>query len=336
LVNDSYFYGMKKIIAVVSGGYTSERGISQKSGQVVFNALLDTPFECYHIDIAKEGWTVKDANGTLHSINKSDFSIAVDGTTKTVDCVVNMIHGAPGENGQLAGYLEVLGIPHSSCSTAMAALTYDKRNCLAVANSLGIPSAKRLALNLGDKIELEDIINTVGLPCFVKANRAGSSFGVYKVTVAADLSAAIEGAFKEDDEILIEAALEGREITVGVLERKGETIVLPITEIVSENDFFDYEAKYEGKSEEITPANLPEAWETAAKSMAKKLYKSMGLKGITRSEFIFVDGQPHLLEINTIPGMTLQSIIPQQAAAAGISLTDLLTDLIETSILKKA
>ena len=336
MVNDSYFYGMKKIIAVVSGGYTSERGISQKSGQVVFNALLDTPFECYHIDIAKEGWTVKDANGTIHSINKSDFSIAVDGTTKTVDCVVNMIHGAPGENGQLAGYLEVLGIPHSSCSTAMAALTYDKRNCLAVANSLGIPSAKRLALNLGYKIELEDIINTVGLPCFVKANRAGSSFGVYKVTEAADLSAAIEGAFKEDDEILIEAALEGREITVGVLERKGEIVVLPITEIVSENDFFDYEAKYEGKSEEITPANLPETWETAAKSMAKKLYKSMGLKGITRSEFIFVDGQPHLLEINTIPGMTLQSIIPQQAEAAGISLTDLLTDLIETSILKKA
>ena len=247
-----------------------------------------------------------------------------------------MIHGAPGENGQLAGYLEVLGIPHSSCSTAMAALTYDKRNCLAVANSLGIPSAKRLALNLGDKIELEDIINTVGLPCFVKANRAGSSFGVYKVTEAADLNAAIEEAFKEDDEILIEAALEGREITVGVLERKGETVVLPITEIVSENDFFDYEAKYEGKSEEITPANLPVTWETAAKRMAKKLYKSMGLKGITRSEFIFVDGQPHLLEINTIPGMTLQSIIPQQAAAAGISLTDLLTDLIETSILKKA
>ena len=159
---------------------------------------------------------------------------------------------------------------------------------------------------------------------------------MYKVTEAADLNAAIEEAFKEDDEILIEAALEGREITVGVLERKGETVVLPITEIVSENDFFDYEAKYEGKSEEITPANLPEAWETAAKRMAKKLYKSMGLKGITRSEFIFVDGQPHLLEINTIPGMTLQSIIPQQAEAAGISLTDLLTDLIETSILKKA
>ena len=326
---------MKKIIGVVSGGYTSERGISQKSGQVVFEALLNTPFECYHIDIAQEAWTVRDANGTQHEINKSDFSLLVNGENKSFDCVVNMIHGAPGENGQLAGYFELLNLPHTSCSSAMAALTYDKRNCLAVTDSFGIPSAKRMIFNEGDSIELDEIINTVGLPCFVKANRAGSSFGVYKVSEKTELNSALEGALKEDNELLIEAALEGREITVGVLERKGKIEVLPITEIISENDFFDYEAKYEGKSQEITPAKLPLEWEKAAKKMAEKIYKTMGLRGITRTEFIFVDGIPHLLEINTIPGMTLQSIIPQQAEAAGISMEDLLTDLIETSISKK-
>ena len=326
---------MKKIIGVVSGGYTSERGISQKSGRVVFEALLNTPFECYHIDITQEAWTVRDANGTQHEINKSDFSILVNGENKSFDCVVNMIHGAPGENGQLAGYFELLNLPHTSCSSAMAALTYDKRNCLAVTDSFGIPSAKRMIFNEGDSVELDEIINTVGLPCFVKANRAGSSFGVYKVSEKTELNSALEGALKEDNELLIEAALEGREITVGVLERKGKIEVLPITEIISENDFFDYEAKYEGKSQEITPAKLPLEWEKAAKKMAEKIYKTMGLRGITRTEFIFVDGVPHLLEINTIPGMTLQSIIPQQAEAAGISMENLLTDLIETSISKK-
>ena len=326
---------MKKIIGVVSGGYTSERGISQKSGQVVFEALLNTPFECYHVDIAQEAWTVRDANGTQHKINKSDFSLLVNGENKSFDCVVNMIHGAPGENGQLAGYFELLNLPHTSCSSAMAALTYDKRNCLAVTDSFGIPSAKRMIFNEGDSVELDEIINTVGLPCFVKANRAGSSFGVYKVSEKTELNSALEGALKEDNELLIEAALEGREITVGVLERKGKIEVLPITEIITENDFFDYEAKYEGKSQEITPAKLPLEWEKAAKKMAEKIYKTMGLRGITRTEFIFVDGVPHLLEINTIPGMTLQSIIPQQAEAAGISMEDLLTDLIETSISKK-
>ncbi len=326
---------MKKIIGVVSGGYTSERGISQKSGRVVFEALLNTPFECYHVDIAQEAWTVRDANGTQHEINKSDFSLLVNGENKSFDCVVNMIHGAPGENGQLAGYFELLNLPHTSCSSAMAALTYDKRNCLAVTDSFGIPSAKRMIFNEGDSVELDEIINTVGLPCFVKANRAGSSFGVYKVSEKTEFNSALEGALKEDNELLIEAALEGREITVGVLERKGKIEVLPITEIISENDFFDYEAKYEGKSQEITPAKLPLEWKKAAKKMAEKIYKTMGLRGITRTEFIFVDGVPHLLEINTIPGMTLQSIIPQQAEAAGISMEDLLTDLIETSISKK-
>lgn len=327
---------MKKIIGVASGGFTSEREISKKSGQVVFNCLLEGPHECYQIDIAKDLWTIEDAEGNRFALQKGDFSFIIDGKEKRFDCIVNMIHGAPGENGPFAGYLEMLNIPHTSCPSEVAALTYNKRDCLAVASAMGIPTAKRYSLNKGEDIFVDVIVDKVGLPCFVKANRAGSSFGVYKVYDKNELLPAIEKAFEEDHQLLIETALEGREITVGVLEWENDIKVLPITEIISENDFFDYQAKYEGRSEEITPAQLPTDWERSAIGMAKQLYIQMGLRGISRSEFIFQDGIPHLLEINTIPGMTLQSIIPQQAEAAGISLPKLLHGVIANSLAKKA
>ena len=327
---------MRKIIGVASGGFTSEREISKKSGQVVFNCLLDGPYECYQIDLAKDQWTVEDAAGNTYSLQKGNFGFTIDGQEKQFDCIVNMIHGAPGENGQFAGYLEMLDIAHTSCPSEVAALTYNKRDCLAVAAAMGIPTANRYTLNQGETISLDAIEEKVGFPCFVKANRAGSSFGVYKVYDKNELQPAIEKAFKEDHQLLIETALQGKEITVGVLEWENEVRVLPITEIISENDFFDYQAKYEGKSREITPAQLPTEWEANAKTMAKQLYSQMGLKGISRSEFIFQDDVPHLLEINTIPGMTLQSIIPQQAEAAGIPLLQLLSGVIETSLAKKA
>ena len=327
---------MRKIIGVASGGFTSEREISKKSGQVVFNCLLDGPYECYQIDLAKDQWTVEDAAGNTYSLQKGNFGFIIDGQEKQFDCIVNMIHGAPGENGQFAGYLEMLDIAHTSCPSEVAALTYNKRDCLAVAAAMGIPTANRYTLNQGETISLDAIEEKVGFPCFVKANRAGSSFGVYKVYDKNELQPAIEKAFKEDHQLLIETALQGKEITVGVLEWENEVRVLPITEIITENDFFDYQAKYEGKSTEITPAQLPTEWEASAKKMAKQLYSQMGLKGISRSEFIFQDGVPHLLEINTIPGMTLQSIIPQQAEAAGIPLLQLLSGVIETSLAKKA
>ena len=336
LQNDCYFYGMKKIIGVASGGYTSEHAISKKSGQVVFDALKDGEHDYYQIDINASQWTVVDSKGETYPLDQESFHFNKEGRSMAFDCVVNMIHGAPGENGELAAYLEERNIAHTSCDAKMAALTYDKRACLNVANAHGFPSAKRLNVNKGEDITAEKVSTAVGFPCFVKANRAGSSFGVYKVMNEQELPAALAGAFKEDEEVLIEAALEGREITVGVLKWKNEVLVLPITEIISENDFFDYEAKYEGKSQEITPANLPEAWEAKANKMAKNLYTTLGLKGITRSEFIFQDGIPHLLEINTIPGMTLQSIIPQQAEAAGISLNELITEVIDNSLAKKA
>ena len=326
---------MTKIIGVVSGGYTSERNISKNSGSVVFDALKHSPYRCFHIDIAPKQWTVADDNGTTYPLQRGDFSFSNGEETFHFDGIINMIHGAPGENGQLAGYLEMLSIPQSSCDSAMAALTFDKRNCLAVASAWGIPTAKRVAINQGDLVDQTNIIAQVGLPCFVKANRAGSSFGVYKVNAAEELLPAIEKAFKEDHQILIEQALIGKEVTIGVYQQHEKTSVLPITEIISENDFFDYQAKYEGKSQEITPARLsPEEQEQVTK-YAVFLYEQLGLKGITRSEYIFHKGIPHLLEINTIPGMTEASIIPQQAAVAGISLPQLMEEVVETMLAKK-
>ena len=326
---------MNTVVGVAWGGFTSEHDISKKSGATVFNALQNSTHEVFYIHITKTDWSVSDAAENKYDLEKADFSFTKKDQKITFDVIINMIHGAPGENGQLAGMLELLQIPQSSCSSYTAGLTYNKRDCLAVARSLNIPTARFYTLDQGDDYSTEAIEQTVGFPCFVKANRAGSSFGISKVYTVEDLPNAIENAFKEDTQVLIEAALVGREISVGVLKWKNEINVLPITEIISENDFFDYEAKYEGKSKEITPAQLPEAWAEAAIALSKKIYLKMGLEGVTRSEFIFEDGVPHLLEINTIPGMTLQSLIPQQLQAGGISLLEFLEELIAEALRKK-
>jgi D-alanine-D-alanine ligase len=265
-------------------------------------------------------------------IDKNDFSINVDSYKVTFDCVFNAIHGSPGEDGFMQGYFELLNIPHTSCDMYQAALTFNKRDCLSVLKPYGIRTAESFYLNLGDLINVDTIVNKVGLPCFVKANKAGSSFGVSKVHKKEDLINAIEVSFKEDDEIIIESFLDGIEVSVGVITFKGETKVLPITEIVSENDFFDYEAKYLGKSQEITPARLTPEQEEKVTKEAKKVYEVLKMKGFSRSEFIFKDGEPHLLEMNTIPGLTRQSILPQQAAAANISLAELFDNAIEEAL----
>lgn len=326
---------MNEIIGVICGGYTSEREISLKSGQVVFDALIQKGYQTFKIVVAQNYWQVYDVQGNSYPLNPTTFTFPIGDKQQDFDCIVNMIHGAPGEDGELAALLEESNIPQTSCPSKQAALTYDKRACLDKANALGIPSAHRYTLDQGDSFTANTIIERVGLPCFVKANRAGSSYGVIKVYQKKDLVPALNEAFKEDDQVLIETALEGREITVGVMEWNGKIKVLPITEIISENDFFDYKAKYEGQSKEITPAKIPEEWANKAREYAKHLYTSLGLEGITRSEFIFQNGEPHLLEINTIPGMTTESIIPQQAAAEGISLPDLMHGVIKTTLAKK-
>ena len=323
---------MKKNIAIIMGGYSSEYKISLTSGNVVYETLDPSKYNTYRIHIFKDKWVYIDDEDTEFPMDKNDFSINIESYKVTFDCVFNAIHGSPGEDGYMQGYFELLNIPHTSCSMYQAGITFNKRDFLSILKPYGIKTAESFYLNLGDIINEDTIIEKVGLPCFVKANKAGSSFGVSKAHKKKDLKKAIEIAFKEDDEIIIESFLDGTEVSVGVITYKGETKVLPITEIVSENDFFDYEAKYLGKSQEITPARLTKEQETKVAAEAKKVYEVLKMKGFSRSEFIFKNDEPHLLEMNTVPGLTRESILPQQAAAANISLADLFDNAINEAL----
>ena len=327
---------MKKKVAVIMGGYSSEYQISLKSGAVVCQHLNSGKYDIYPVHILDDKWVYVDDEKTEFPIDRSDFSININEEKITFDVVFNAIHGHPGEDGILIAYFELLGITHTSETSYQMGLTFNKRDCLSVLDPYEIPHAKSFYLNNGDEIDTKKIIEIVGLPCFVKANRAGSSYGITKVYEESKLQEAIYFAYKEDDEVLIEEYLDGIEISVGVITYKGKIKVLPVTEIVSENDFFDFEAKYLGKSQEITPARISTEQENAIKEIAKKVYKTLGLKGISRAEYIFKNGIPHLLEINTVPGLTNESILPKQAKAAGISLEELFGNAVENALAIKS
>ncbi|MCL4138525.1 UNVERIFIED_CONTAM: hypothetical protein GTU68_048770 [Idotea baltica] len=314
------------------GGYSSEVNISLKSGNVVYNHLDREKYTPYRVLILKEKWVVLDDANTEYEINKNNFTFLKGITNTNFDCVFNAIHGTPGENGMILSYLELLNIPHTSAPFYQMALTFNKRDTLSVVKEYGIKTAISVYLNKGDVINVDAIIAKVGLPCFIKPNNAGSSYGISKAYNKEEVLQGIETAYKEDSSILIESFLNGTEVSVGVIQYKGEIKVLPITEIVSENDFFDYEAKYEGKSQEITPARISSSEKKSVEEVAIKAYKALNMSGFSRAEYIFVNGEPHFLEINTVPGMTLESILPQQAKAAGISLYDLFENAIESAL----
>lgn len=240
-----------KNVAIIMGGYSSEYKISLTSGNVVYQNLDTSKYNLYRIHILKDKWVYVDENDTEFPIDKNDFSATVNGTKITFDVVFNAIHGTPGEDGLLQAYFELLDIPQTSCDYYQAALTFNKRDLLSVLKPYGIKTATSYYLNFGDEINEEEILKTVGLPCFVKPNKSGSSFGISKVKTVEEFLPAIENAYKEDNEIIIESFLDGTEVSVGVINFKGETTVLPITEIVSENDFFDYEAKYLGNLKKL-------------------------------------------------------------------------------------
>jgi len=323
---------MTQHIAIVMGGYSSEVDVSLKSGNVVYNALKNTRFTPYKIHILKEKWVLVDENNHEFHINKDDFSTVINGKKITFDCVFNAIHGTPGEDGTLIAYFELLGIPHTSAPFYQMAITFNKRDCLSIVKPYGIKTAISYYLDLGEVIDTKAIVKKVGLPCFVKPNKAGSSFGISKVYKEEFLEAAIEKAYKEDSQILIEEFLDGREVSVGVIEYEGAIKVLPITEIISENDFFDYEAKYEGKSDEVTPANLTPFIENRIQEVAKLVYKSLDLSGFSRAEYILIKDEPHFIEVNTVPGLTDASLLPQQSIAAGISLEELFSNAIDMAL----
>lgn len=323
---------MKRNIAIIMGGYSSEYAISLKSGNVVYEHLDREKFNPYRILIAQDRWVYLDEKETEHPVDRHDFSVPLAGSRLKFDCVFNAIHGTPGEDGYMQAYFDLLGIPQTSCNHYQAGLTFNKRDLLSVLRPFGVLSARSFYVNQGDDIDYEDLAERVGLPCFVKANRAGSSFGITKVKEISEFPAAFEKAFREDPEVLVEAALVGTEVSVGVIRFQGKIKVLPPTEIVTENEFFDFEAKYEGKAEEITPARISEDAMEMVTSTAYRIYDILKMRGFSRSEFILQEGIPYMLEMNTTPGLTEESLLPQQARAAGITLPELFEDAIRDAL----
>ena len=323
---------MKKNVAVLMGGYSSEYKISIKSGEVIFENINKSLFNPYKVIIEKNLWYVKDSDNNKCKILKDDFSVNIDGLKIKFDIAFIMIHGSPGENGIIQSYLEKLGIAYTGCNSFTSELTFNKNSCKRKLRQFEIPLADSFVLNFGDSIEIDKIIKRIGIPCFVKANKSGSSFGVFKVDKKNDLQNAIKNAFKFDKEIMIESYLDGTEVSIGVMKFKDEIKVFGITELVTENDFFDYEAKYEGKSKEITPANISQIQRNNVSKIAKKIYQKLGVKGLSRSEFIFVGNTPYFLELNSIPGLTKESIFPKQVKISGISLKELFTEIVQQAI----
>ena len=317
-------------LGVIMGGYSQEREISLKSGAQVIRHVDATRFKVYAIDISKEGWFCEvDSNRV--AIDRADFSVTLHGEKISFDLIFNAIHGTPGEDGILQAYFDLLGIKYTGSNSYISALSFNKKDLLSVTSDLGIPRAKHLSLNKGQTLSSEEIEH-MGFPCFVKANRSGSSFGVYKVKTEEELKQAILDVFEMNDELIIEEHLEGIEITVGVIPGENGPQVLPMTLIKTEHEFFDYQAKYLGESEEITPAPIDPSLEKRLTQYASKIYQDLGFKGATRSEFIVREGIPYLLEVNTTPGLTEQSILPQQARCADISEARLFDRLINDAL----
>lgn len=321
-------------IAVVMGGYSNESVISIRSGQLILNSLDRTKYTPFEVHILPDGWNVL-TGGETFPIDKGDFSFTQKGNKVVFDVIINTVHGTPGEDGHLQSYWELLNIPYTGCGFYQSALTFNKRDTLSVLSKFNIPRAKSIYLSKGDSITAQEITDTLGLPFMVKPNQSGSSLGISKVNDVADLEKALDFAFAEDSDILLESYLKGTEVSVGVLKYNGETTVLGLTEIVSHNDFFDYEAKYLGKSEEITPARLDAKTEQKVRATAAKAYEALGMSGFSRTDFIVMDGEPHFIEINTNPGLSPQSIFPQQAAHAGIAVSDLLDSEIKLALERK-
>jgi D-alanine-D-alanine ligase len=307
-----------KTIAIAAGGNSSEFEISVKSATEVSKAL-SSKYMVYIIMIRGSEWYWEDQRGRYHNIDKNDFTLVTDDLKIRFDAVFIAIHGTPGENGLLQGYFDMLKIPYSSCDAFCSALTFNKQACKLFLKEYMIPMADAILIRREDSLDLSAIEKKLGMPCFVKPNDSGSSFGVSKVKKKEELLDALKKAFKESDEVLIEAFMKGREVACGILKTSTKTIVLPVTEIISKNEFFDYEAKYSsGKSEEVTPALMPLNVTGEIQRLSSFIYDLLGCKGIVRVDFIVIDDKPFFLEINTVPGMTEESLVPQQVKAAGI------------------
>lgn len=324
---------MEKIkIALMAGGNSSEREVSLGSAAQVAASLDRLKYDVYIIDVKGRDWTYTAADGSRVRLDRNDFSLMLDGRRTVLDYALIMIHGTPGEDGRMQGYLDMMGIPYSSCGMVSSVVTFDKITTKRAVAGCGINMAREICIRRGEAFSADGIVGQLGLPLFVKPNASGSSCGVTKVTCAAGLPAAIEAAFAESDAVLVEEFIEGREIGCGIMMTADSEYVLPVTEIVSKKDFFDYEAKYTaGMSEEITPAALDDVTLARVNDMTRRIYRACGCRGVVRIDFIIraSDGEPFMIEVNSIPGMSAGSIVPKQLAAAGMTVGQLY-DLIIT------
>lgn len=328
---------MKKNLALVTGGYSGESVISYKTARTIENNLDQDKFNVYVIDMSRQGWTYTGPDGTKSEVDKNDFSIVADGKKITFDIVYIGMHGTPGEDGKLQGYFDTLKIPYTGCDAATSAITFNKKYTVAIAAMGGIPVAKSVHLFKNFPVPAHEVAAQLQFPVFVKPNNGGSSIGMSKVTDPANLDAAIEKAFNEDNQVLVEEMIQGREFTIGVFRKGGCIQALPMTEVISHKDFFDFEAKYEGKALEVTPAQITEEVAEKIRENARKIYAIFNCHGVVRIDFIYNenDGKAYMLEINTIPGQSEASIIPQQVAAMGSTLKELYASIIDDAFNRK-
>ena len=322
-----------KHIAIVAGGDSSEVVVSLKSAQGIKSFIDETKYKTTIVTIIGDEWLAKVSENKSYAIDKNDFSYTVNGEKQKFDFAYITIHGTPGENGILQGYFDLIGLKYSCCGVLAAALSFNKFACNQYLKNFGAKVASSMLVSPGMNVEPKEVVEKLGLPCFIKSNVGGSSFGVTKVKEEAQILPAVERAFAEGGDVIIESFLKGTEITCGMYKTHEKTVVFPITEVVPENEFFDYDAKYNGQVSEITPARISDEMTKKVQEETKKYYDILGCKGIVRIDYIITeDGVPHVLEANTTPGMTPTSFIPQQVRAAGLDIKDVMSDIIENKL----
>jgi D-alanine-D-alanine ligase len=320
---------MKKKIAVVFGGYSSEYKISEKSARVIFEHIDRELFDPYMVEITRKSWHVNLKGGGVAPIDKNKFTFMTDDVESGFDAAFITIHGTPGEDGKLQSYFDMIGLKYINSGPFGSTLTFNKWACNSFLRAFGIATAKAILIRKGDTPNAIEIADEIGFPCFIKPNGAGSSFGVSKVKTLMQMPEAIAKAFEEDEAVVVESFIVGREITCGLYFDGNEIVTLPPTEIISQNEFFDYGAKYNGESQEVTPANISSEWTALIHNTSKSIYRTLGLRGLARIDFMVTEeGVPYLIEVNTTPGFSEQSIVPQQIRAAGLEVKDVLSQLI--------
>lgn len=323
---------MKRTIAIIAGGDSSEYEVSMNSAKGIYSFIDKEKYTLYLVELTRQKWESILTDGSRTPIDKNDFSFMENGVKVKPDFAYITIHGTPGENGILQGYFELLGIPYSTCDVLVSALTFSKFTLNQYLKSFGIRVAESMLVNKQHEVSEDLIIEKIGLPCFIKPNASGSSFGVTKVKTREQIRPALQAAFKESDDVMIEAFMDGIELANGCYKTKEKSVILPITEVVSQNEFFDYNAKYKGEVTEITPARLSPELTDRVQKLSSAIYDILKCKGIVRIDYIITEGEKiNMLEVNTTPGMTATSFIPQQVRAAGLDIKEVMTDIIENA-----